>query len=81
MEPAYDTTAPKKAANLSINSDLLQQARGLKINLSQALEDHLAELVRQKRRQQWLRENRDAIDAYNQKVAASGVFSDPLRSF
>ena len=81
MEPSYDTTAPKKATNLSINSDLLQQARGLKINLSQALEDHLAELIRQKRRQQWLRENRDAIDAYNQKVAAGGVFSDQLRSF
>ncbi len=81
MGPAYDTTAPKKPTNLSINSDLLQQARALRINLSQALEEHLTDLVRQKRRQRWLEENRDAIDDYNRKVATSGVFSDQLRSF
>jgi len=81
MQPSYDTSAPKKAANLSINSDLLQQARSLKINLSQALEEHLAELVREKRRQEWLDENREAITSYNKKVADIGVFSDRLRSF
>ena len=30
---------------------------------------------------QWLDENREAIDAYNQRVEREGVFSDGLRSF
>lgn len=29
----------------------------------------------------WLEENRDAIDAYNQRVQHDGVFSDGLRAF
>lgn len=81
MEPGYDQSAPKKAANLSVNSDLLRQAKELKINLSQALEERLAELVRQRRRQQWLAENREALDSYNRRIESQGVFSDGLRRF
>jgi antitoxin CcdA len=77
----FDTAAPKKATNLSINADLLRQAKELNINLSQTLEQHLAERVREVRRQQWLVENKDAIADYNQRVEAQGVFSDGLRSF
>ena len=77
----FDTAAPKKATNLSINADLLRQARELNINLSQALEQHLAEIVREARRQQWLAENKGAIDVYNQRIESQGVFSDGLRQF
>lgn len=42
---AYDPTAPKRAANLSINSDLLAKARALDINLSHTLEHELKRLV------------------------------------
>jgi len=41
--------ASKKATNLSIRSDLLYEAKALKINLSQAFETHLAELVKAKK--------------------------------
>jgi antitoxin CcdA len=81
MEPAFDLNAPKKATNLSINSDLLKQAKALKINISQTLENHLAQLVREARRQQWVAENQSAISDYNQRVEQQGVFSDKLRSF
>jgi antitoxin CcdA len=37
MLPMYDSQAPKKATNLSINSDLLNRARALDINLSAVL--------------------------------------------
>ena len=46
----FNQAAPKKSANLSINADLLQQAKKLNINLSQTLEQHLAEIVRQAQR-------------------------------
>lgn len=77
----FDPTGPRKPANLSINAELLQQAKELNINLSQTLERHLAEIVRQARREQWLEENREALDAYNRRVEANGTFSDGLRRF
>ena len=73
--------ASNKATNLSIRSDLMFEANALKINLSQAFETHLAELVKAKKQAQWLEENREAINANNQFVDKNGVFSDGWRSF
>lgn len=77
----FNPTAPKKSANLSINADLLQQAKRLNINLSQTLEQHLAEIVRQAQRNQWLAENKNALDEYNRRIESRGAFSDGLRRF
>lgn len=74
-------TSDKKAANLSISAELLRQAKDYKINLSATLEQALTEIVKQKQRQQWLQDNQQAIQAYNQRVEASGSFSDELRDF
>lgn len=81
MLPMYNSQAPKKAANLSINSDLLGKARALDINLSAALEQALVQLLKQRQQELWLKENRAAIAAYNQEVEAHGAFGDTLRSF
>jgi len=35
----------------------------------------------QRQREEWLRKNRAALDAYNEHVEKHGVFSDELRSF
>lgn len=77
----YDPTAPKKSANLSINSDLLRQAKEQRLNLSQVLETQLAIILRELRRQQWQGENSEAIADYNRRIADQGVFSDGLRHF
>jgi antitoxin CcdA len=81
MSDLYNTNASKKATNVSINSELLQEARILKINLSATLEQELVRLIKQKRRAQWLKENRPALDDYNAFVEKHGVFSDGLRQF
>ena len=81
MLAVYNPNAPKRAANLSVNGDLLNKAKDLDINLSATLEQALAEALRNKQREQWLDENRKAIHAYNEHVEAHGVFSDDLRSF
>ncbi len=78
---SFDQTAPKKSANLSINADLLRQAKQLNINLSQTLEQHLAEIVRKAQSEQWLAENRNALEEYNRRIEARGTFSDGLRRF
>ncbi len=81
MTEAYNTQSPKKPTNVSINCDLLEKARELNINLSATLEQALAEQVRAGQRTQWLRENADAIEAYNLFVESNGTFSDTVRKF
>ncbi len=81
MSSLYNINAPKKPANLSVNSDLLEQAKELKINISSTLEQALAETVREKKKESWLKENREAIEAYNKTVHEYGLFSDELRTF
>jgi antitoxin CcdA len=81
MSTLHDPAAPKRAANLSINADLLAKARRLDINLSATLENALIEALLKDRRERWLAANRPAIDAYNEEVEARGVFSDGVRGF
>lgn len=81
MNPPFNARAPKKAANLSINADLLSKARAMGINLSATLEQALIETLKQRQRAQWLAENKGAIEAYNDHVEKNGVFSDGLRRF
>lgn len=81
MRPAPDNTTLKKATNLSINKELLAEARSLNINLSATLELALAEKIRQERRRLWIENNRDAIDACNELTERHGLFSDKHRLF
>ena len=71
----------KKAANLSVDADLLEKAKRLKLNLSQVFEASLNEAIRQRQREEWLKKNRAALEAYNEYDDKHGVFSDGLRSF
>ena len=71
----------KRAANLSISTELLEQARALDINLSATLEDALLQAVRERQRVLWRLEHQRAIAAYNAEVEERGVFSDGLRGF
>lgn len=81
MQPLIDGSAPKKATNLSINKDLLAEARSLKINLSATLEQALTEKVRKERRKQWLKDNEQAIDSCNELAEKNGLFADKHRVF
>lgn len=77
----YDNKAPKRASNLSVNSNLLEEARRYKLNLSKLLEQALVEALTEKKRTEWLEQNREALEAYNERVEERGVFSDGLRTF
>jgi antitoxin CcdA len=77
----FNTNAPKKPTNLSINADLLQQAKERHINLSQALELRLVELLRDEKRRDWQEDNREALDDYNRRIETCGAFNDGLRQF
>lgn len=77
----FNPNAPKKSTNLSINSDLLLQAKERRINISQTLELRLVELLREEESRRWKEENRGAIEDYNRRIEAQGTFSDGLRRF
>ena len=74
-------TVRKQSANLSIRSDLLQRAKKNKINLSKTLEDRLEELLKAQDREEWLKQNHDAIKTANDYVEEKGLWSDGLRQF
>ena len=77
----YKPETAKKATRLQVNSDLLEKAQKLGVNLSETLEEALALKVQRGQREFWLEENREAIEAYNEHVGQHGVFSAGLRGF
>ncbi len=79
--PDFDATAPKKPINLSLNQDLVRAAKAYGLNVSRIAEAALAEAVRARARQDWLANNAEALDAYNEKIGRRGVFSDGHRRF
>lgn len=75
------SAVPKKAANLTVRADLLEEARARKINLSQTLEVALTAELKRQRETEWREQNKEAIAAYNRHVEKHGLFSDRYRSF
>lgn len=78
---AYDVSSPKRATNVTVNADLLAQARQCGVNLSQTLEDALKARLGEERRRKWLEDNREAIEDYNKHFEKYGLWSDGLRMF
>ena len=76
-----DDTAARKAANLSIDTNVLADAKALDINISRAAETGIAEAVRAEKGRRWLEENREAIDYYNAYVAENGLPLYKYRQF
>lgn len=73
--------APKKATNLSLNAKVLEMARELGMNLSQTVDALLAEEVKRRYWAQWNERNKDAIEAYNARIAKHGLPLARYRSF
>ena len=73
--------ATKKAVNLSIDAELLAEAKEVGTNLSALLEQALKEALRERRWQKWREENREAIEAHNKFVEEHGLLSDEWRNF
>jgi antitoxin CcdA len=72
---------PKRAANLTLSTDVLAEAKALGINISKACDAHLRELVRKEKEARWKAEHDDFIQAYNQTVAEESLPLDAWRTF
>ena len=70
------STSAKRAVNVSLNSDLVARAKALGLNLSEAFDARLAELVRAAEREKWRAENAEAVAEYNARIEKGGLISD-----
>lgn len=71
----------RKATNLSLDEDLVSQARDLKINISRAAEHGIAQAIKAERERLWRIENAEAIAASNAYVAKHGLPLQKYRQF
>lgn len=62
-----------RPVTLTVREDVLQAAKDLGLNTSQAAEAGIRDAVRQAQREGWLRDNKAAIEAYNQNIRDRGL--------
>jgi len=72
---------PKRATNLSLDSDLLAEAKALKINVSQAAERGIAQTLKAERERRWKEENKEALEAANDYLKKYGLPLARYRQF
>ncbi|MES1945639.1 hypothetical protein PC39_16031 [Salinisphaera sp. PC39] len=73
--------ASRRATNVSLDSDLLREARSLGINVSRSAEAGIAEAVKRRKRERWLEENAAALESSNAYVDANGLPLSKHRQF
>jgi antitoxin CcdA len=69
----------KRAVNLFVDTELLDEARRLRINLSDTLEGRLRMVVRAEQEKHWLRENQAAISSINDFIGRHALLATKLR--
>jgi len=78
MKIGYNLEARKRPVNLTLNEDLVQQAKGVTDNLSSIVESLLADFVtnEQKKRMDKAMAIKATIESWNDFNAKHGSFSD-----
>ncbi|MBW8754704.1 MAG: type II toxin-antitoxin system CcdA family antitoxin [Sphingomonadales bacterium] len=71
----------RKATNVSLDEELVAEAKELGVNVSRACEKGLAAEVREARRQKWVEENWDAIQSSNAYFQEHGLPLAKYRQF
>ncbi len=71
----------RKAVNVSLDEDLVAEARALGVNLSRACEDCIARKTKAERERRWIDENLPAIEAWNAWVEENGLPFAEYRQF
>lgn len=75
------TPSTRRATNITLPTHLLTEARSLGLNVSQACEQGLVAALAARRRENWLAENGDAIQSWNEHVETHGLPLAEYRAF
>jgi antitoxin CcdA len=79
--PRSTATAVRRPTNVSLDGNLLTAAKELGINVSRACEQGLSEQIAKARSEQWLEENREALQSWNDYVDKHGLPLARYRQF
>jgi antitoxin CcdA len=82
MTSDYDAAARKRPVNLTLNEDLVNQAKGLTDNLSQVVESLLSEYLARAREEQLAKQKavESTVKLWNDFNSKSGSISDEYSS-
>jgi antitoxin CcdA len=69
----------KRPTNLSLSAKTLDMAKAMGMNVSQTVDQLLAEEVRRRYKAFWEEQNRPAIEAYNTRVEREGTFGEQVQ--
>jgi len=75
--PDYPPTDRRKRVNMTVREDVMKEARELGLNTSRAAEAGIEAAIREEKGRRWKEENRDAIEAYNERLEKEGVLLPP----
>ena len=73
MVRQHSGTSSRRPTNVTLPAELLEEARALDLNISQACEQGLKAAIASIRAQQWLAENRSSLEASRQYVEEKGL--------
>ena len=74
-------TSLRKATNVSLDSELLKDAKALGVNISRAAEEGVNDAVRKAKGEAWKRENAASLEAWNEWVDVNGLPLEKYRMF
>lgn len=72
-EPKVAVRSQRRPTNVSLDRALVEEARAVGINLSQACERGIAEQLAKTKAERWVAENREALASSNAYVEAHGL--------
>ena len=81
MNAPQNLKSTRRATNISLDSELLKDAREFNVNVSRACEQGLIEEVRKRKWAKWQQDNQGAIVAYNAYVEKHGLISEYFHDF
>ena len=73
--------SPKRATNVSLVADMVDDAKRRGMNVSEACQAGLEAALKKAREAEWLAENREAIESYNRYIREHGLPFDEYRQY
>ena len=71
----------KRAANLTLSTDVLDAAKQLNLNISKLCDAYLQNYVKEEQARRWREEHAALVAVYNETVAAEGLPLDEWKTF
>jgi antitoxin CcdA len=78
---ALRSRSPKREVQLQLNSKILDRAQELGMDVSETVDELLAEVVNKRYWERWNEDNKEAIAAYNERIEREGIPLARYRTF